>query len=228
MIKLVANPIRTVMFRPTCAYCGKDEAHWVDCDIQLAILACSDPEHQAWANRDAQAWMARNNCVSPKDYREDPLFQLTDLLSRDVPVIRSSGAIDYEGWAISEPHIDDAAYVRFYTANGLWAVPVSKRHEPIVKHIPVRDLKMSLPEEKHGLVDAFEVKLIGGFYSAAMKAHQEALHAQEELENPGSTRPHNELAECFEYRLHPVHGLVRVFSPPSVQEVPAEVDPSST
>jgi hypothetical protein len=228
MIKLAANPVRTVMFSPTCAYCGKPEKHWVDCDVQLAILACSDPEHQAWAERDAQAWMARNQCVSPKDYREDPLFQLTDLLSRDIPVTRSSGAIDHEGWTISKPHIDDAAHMRFYTAKGLWAVPVGNRHEPIVKHIPVRDLKMSLPEEKHGLVDAFEARLIHGFYRVAMKAHEEALEAQKEIENPGSTGPRNELADCFEYRLHPVHGPVRVFSPPPVQVVPAEVDPSST
>lgn len=228
MIKLVATPVRTVMFRPSCAYCGKEERHWVYCDVQLAILACSDPEHQAWADRDAEAWLGKTQSVSPKDYREDPLFQLTDLLSRDVPVTRSSGAIDHEGWTINKPNVDDAAHIHFCKKEGLWAVPVGNRHEPIAKYIPVRDLKMSLPEEKHWLVDEFEAKLIRGFYRAAMRAYDEALEAQKEMENPGSTGPRDELAECFEYRLHPVYGQVRVFSPPSAQQAPLEVDPSST
>ena len=228
MIKLVASPVRTVMFSPTCAYCGKPETHWVDCDVQLAILACSDPEHQAWAERDAQAWLGRNQCVSPTDYRKDPLFQLTGLLSCDIAVSRSSGAIDLDGWTISKPHLDDAAHARFYTQKGQWVVPVGNETECIKKHIPVRDLKMSLPEDKHGLVDTFEAKLIHGFYRTAMEAHEEALQAQSEMENPGSTGPRNELADCFEYRLDPVHGPIRVFSPPPVQVPSPEVDPSST
>jgi hypothetical protein len=253
MIKLAATPIRTVMFRPSCAYCGKPEKHWVNCDVQLAILACGDPEHQAWAERDAQAWLGRTENVKPKHYRQDPLFQLTDLLSRDVAVPRTraaqcdacggraaypsgggpkcakcAGTPDREGWTISRPHVDDAALMSFCREEGLWAVPVCNRDEPIRKYIPVRDLKMSLPEEKHGLVDAFEARLKAGFYSTAMRAHEEAVEAQKEMENPGSTGARREIADYFEYRLHPVHGPVRVFSPPSVQEVPAEVDPSST
>ena len=228
MIKLAANPVRTVMFSPTCAYCGKPEKHWVYCDVQLAVLACGDPEHQAWADRDAQAWLGRHGYVRPKHYREDPLFKETDLLSREVAVKRSSGEIELDGWIIRKPYVDDAALMTFYAAKEQWVVPVGNASEDIIKAIPVSELKMSLPEDKHGLVDAFEAKLIHGFYRAAMKAHEEALEAQKEMENPGSTGPRNELADCFEYRLHPVHGPMRVFSPPPVQVVPAEVDPSST
>jgi hypothetical protein len=228
MIKLAATPIRTVMFRPVCAYCGKPEKHWEICDIQLAILACGDPEHQAWAERDAKAWLGRTKCVHPQDYRLDPLFEQTDLLSIDIAVKRTSGEIELDGWVIRRPYYDDAALIRFYTAEDLWLVPVTNAREELNKQIPVRELKLSLPEEMHGLVDAFELRLINGFYTRQMEAHEEAVEAQKEMENPGYTWPRTEIADCFEYRLDPVHGPMRVFSPPLVQVAPAEVDPSST
>ena len=59
-----------------------------------------------------------------------------------------------------------------------------KSEDDLQKHIPVRDLKMSLPEDKHGLVDAFEARLIRGFYVPEMQAYEEALESQKEMEEP--------------------------------------------
>ena len=213
-LKLCAVPVRTVMFRPICAYCQKPERHYAFCDVQLAVLACGNPEHQAWADRDAQAWLGRNGRVRPKHYREDPLFKETDLLSRDVAVPRSSGAIDREGWTIRKAYCEDAALITFYAAKGVWVVPVGNADEDIIKAIPVSELKMSLPEDKHGLVDAFELRLKAGFYSEAMQAYELALQQQKEMEEPTAEAAAPQAEDNIRTTFHPEYGHGRVFVPP--------------
>jgi hypothetical protein len=226
-LKLCALPVRTVMFRPICAYCGKSEKHYAHCDIQLAVLACGDPEHQAWADRDAQAWLGRHGYVRPKHYKEDPLFQETDLLSRDVAVKRSSGEIELDGWIIRKPYVDDAALMTFYAAKEQWVVPVGNASEDIIKAIPVSELKMSLPEDKHGLVDAFELRLKTGFYRAAMLAYDEALQQQKEMEGPTVSALAPRVEDRIVPMFHPEYGVGRVFIPPVVDKPLALQDPAS-
>ena len=221
-LKLSAVPIRTVMFRPICAYCGKPEDHYAHCDYRLAILACTDPEHKTWANRDAKAWLGRNKCVNHTDYKQDPLFQSTDLLSRCVPVRRSSGEIEIDGWRIFLISSADAL-IRFRESDGLWVIPVIKSEDDIQKHIPVRDLKMSLPEDKHGLVDAFEAKLVAGFYLPAMQAYEEALEAQKEMEEPNAAALLPQAEDYIVPALHRDYGVCRMFVPPS--PAPSASDP---
>ena len=180
-MKLCALPVRTVMFKPICAYCGKTEAYYAYCDYQKAVLACADPEHQALADRDAKAWLGIYRCVRPEHYREDPLFQETELLSSDIVVKRSSGEIEIDGWTIRKPSLYESALVRFRKEDETWVILVIKNEEDIQKDIPVRDLKLSLPEEQHGLVDAFEARLVAGFYHAEIQAYEKALKAQEEM-----------------------------------------------
>jgi hypothetical protein len=222
-VKLSATPIRTVMFRPNCAYCGKPENYYAHCDYRLAILACKEPEHQAWANRDAQAWMGRNKIVNHKDYRQDPLFQSTDLLSRCVPVKRSSGEIEIDGWRIFAVSSSDAL-IRFREDDGLWVIPAIKTEEDIQKYIPVRDLKMSLTEDKHGLVDAFEARLIRGFYIPAMRAYEEALEAQKDMEEPSAGALVPQIEDYIVHAINRDHAICRVFLPPSPP--PSASDPA--
>ena len=213
-VKLSATPIRTVMFRPICAYCGNPEHHYAHCDYRLAILACTDPEHKAWANRDAKAWLGRNKRVNHTDYKQDPLFQSTDLLSRCVPVKRSSGEIEIDGWRIFLVS-SASSLIRFREDDGLWVIPVIKCEDDIQKHIPVRDLKMSLTEDKHGLVDAFEARLIRGFYAPAMQAYEEALESQKEMEEPSAGALVPQTEDYIVPALHRDYGVCRVFLPPS-------------
>jgi hypothetical protein len=248
-LKLCAVPVRTVMFRPVCAYCGKSEKYYANCDVKLAVLACGNPEHQAWADRDAQAWLGRNRSVRPKHYREDPLFKETELLSRDVVVPRKraaqcdecggraaypsgggqecakcTGTPDHEGWTIRKPYCDDAALITFYADIGVWLVPVGNVSEDLVKAIPVSDLKLSLPEDKHGLVDAFELRLKAGFYRAAMRAYEEALQQQNEMEEPTAGAAAPRMEDNIVHRFHPQHGVYRMFVPPLP---PTESEPTT-
>lgn len=220
-VKLCAEPTRTVMFRPICSYCGKNEEFYANCDYQLSVLACSKAEHQQWADRDAKAWLHRNGSVKPKHYRDDPLFQQTDLLSAEIAVKRSSGEIELDGWIIIKPSFDQPALVRF--SEGQWLVPVIKPEEDIQKHIPVEELKMSLTEDKHPLVDAFEARLKAGFYRIEAEAYEEALQQQGEMDEPtvGALAPRVE--DRIVRMFHPEHGAYRVLMPPSVE--PSASDP---
>jgi len=222
--KLCALPVRTVMFRPICGYCGKSEEHYAHCDIQLAVLACGDPEHQAWADRDAQAWLGRHKYVRHKHFREDPLFQQTDLLYRDVAVPRTNAPTDFEGWVITKPSLDESALACFREEDGLWTVHVTKVSDQLVKRIPVRDLKLSLPEDKHGLVDAFEARLITGFYRDAMRAYEEALEAQKGMEEPTAAALVPRAEDYIVPALHRDYGICRVFLPPA--PAPSASDPA--
>ena len=124
------------MFRPICAYCGKPEQYESYCDFQLAVLACGNPQHQAWAKRDADAWLGRHGYVRFKDYTDDPLFQQTQLLHSNVAVKRSAGPTDFEGWVITKPSYNELAHVYFRDSDAVWTIHVSKPFEELVKRIP--------------------------------------------------------------------------------------------
>ena len=217
MTTLCAWPVRTVMFLPICAYCGKEESFYAHCDFRLAVLACDNPEHRLLAKRDAKSWLHKNGRVRREDYTKDPLFQETELLTTDVHVIRSSGEVEAEGWMIRASRYDDHANIQL--CEGAWYVPVLKKDQ-FQKSIQVQELKLSLPQDKHALVDAFEAKLTEGFYLAESLAYDEAK------DNPAhpstNTVPEDNIQRFF----HPVYGVGRIFAP-SGQE-PAEVQGDQT
>lgn len=258
-IKLCALPVRTVMFRTICGYCGRTAKEYEYCDTQLAILACEDLTHQMWAKRDAEAWLGRHRYVRPEKYMNDPLFKDTDLLSRYVAVPRTRAAQcdacggraaypsgggpkcakcadtpDREDWVITKPSFDESALICFRKEEGLWTVHVTKvsdqgvklqLSDQLVKRIPVRDLKMSLPEDKHGLVEAFELRLNVGFYSAAMRAYEEALQQQKEMEEPTAAASAPQVEDNIVPAFHPTYGYGRVFVPPPAP--PSASDPTT-
>jgi hypothetical protein len=162
--------------------------------------------------------------VRHKHFREDPLFQQTDLLYRDVAVPRINAPTDFEGWVITKPSLDESALACFREDDGLWTVHVSNPAEDIIKRIPVRDLKLSLPEDKHGLVDAFEARLLAGFYRDAMRAYEEALEAQKEMEEPSAGALLPQTDDYIVPALHRDYGVCRVFLPPS--PAPSASDPA--
>lgn len=176
------------------------------------------------AERDAKSWLHKNGFVRPNDYKQDPLFQETDLLTMDVHVPRSDGSIDTEGWKIRNPSFSDHALAKFGDKTGNWYIPVLNKL--FDKYIRIQDIKRSLPEDKHALVDAFEAKLVHGFYLAESLAYDEAKRLQEENNNPvaSSTKPltQDNIQPC----IHPVYGIGRVFVPNKPEAGPAQGDPA--
>ena len=209
-LKLCSEPVRTVMFRQICSYCAKELTYSVLCVYQLSTLACNDPQHRLWALRDAKAWLDRHRMVRLKDYREEPLFQETTLLSDYVTVKRTSGEIETD-WVFPEPTFDEPVLIR--CIDDVWTIPVLKPSEELKKHIPIDELKLSLPEEKHALVDELQSKLQMGFYSRESAAYDSALLEQESMENPIGVDTRDPPASCMELAFHPEHGYGLIFNP---------------
>jgi hypothetical protein len=223
MTTLCSWPVRTVMFRPICAYCGKEESFYAHCEFRLAVLACDNPEHRILAKRDANSWLHKNGRVRREDYTKDPLFQETELLTTDVHVIRSSGEVEAEGWMIRASRYDDHANIKL--CEGAWYVPVIKK-EQFQKSIQVQELKLSLPEDKHALVDAFEAKLTEGFYLAESLAYDEAKRLQEEQDNPAPSSTKTVPEDNIQPLFHPIYGIGRVFMPSRQEEAEGQGDPA--
>jgi len=220
MTTLCAWPIRTVLFRPICAYCGKKESFYADCEYRLAVLACDDPEHRRMAQRDANSWLHKNGRVRPDIYRQEPLFHETHILITDVKVPRTSGEVDAEGWRIARPSLDNLALIQFN--HGKWHIPVINEEKDIRKWIRTEDLKLSLPAHKHALVDALEEKLVRGFYLADSLAYDEARRLQEENDNPAPSSTAPLAQDNIQTCIHPVYGIGRVFVPSREEAVPAQ------
>ena len=185
--RLCAYPIRTVMFRPNCLYCGASASYYKDCDFQLSTIACKNEEHQHRAKRDAFAWLHRKKSVRRKEYEKEPLFCETTLLTGLINVRRASGKVESD-WKILEP-------IDF-----------------LQKHIPLESLKMSIPDEQHGLVDDLVVKLEAGFYTEFAAAYDAA--AVEQASMDAAVAPKPPPIDYIETRFHAEHGEVRVFNPP--------------
>lgn len=201
MSRPTAYPIRLVMFQPLCLYCKKPETYSATCDYQLAILACE--EHKAWADNDSKAWLDRNRRVRAEDYIREPLFQETDILHIDIKVKRKGGTIDEQGWRIERPRYGNDAYIQ--NIENIWAIPVTNNKNDLRKYIPLEDLKMSLPEDKHALVDALDARLEMGLYSAERLEYEKLYNASHEA-------PKEDLNICKV--VHPEYGAGRVFTPP--------------
>ena len=73
---------------------------------------------------------------------------------------------------------------------------------------------MSLPEDKHGLVDAFELRLNTGFYIASMQAYEEALQQQNNVEEPIITAPEPQYEDYIVPAFHSEYGYGRIFNNP--------------
>jgi len=54
-------------------------------------------------------------------------------------------------------------------------VQVIQKYSEITRGLLVEDLKLTVPESKWGLVDAFLARLEAGFYTAELTAFQEAV-----------------------------------------------------
>jgi hypothetical protein len=182
--KLYAEPVRLVFFSSICAYCGKKSERNAVCIWQLAILSCN--EHNLLGERDAKAWMHMNNLVHLEDYEKEPLFQETGLLDKNIIVKRTSGDIE-KNWKIKEWTWYD--YAQLKMLDDIWYIPViyTGDEDTIQKYIPITDLKMSIPDDNHPLVDLFIKKLNRGFYISEYNAYLQAVQENQERDNPDNS-----------------------------------------
>ena len=213
-IRICAYPIRTVMFRPNCLYCGASAAYYKECEFQLSTIACKNEEHQRWAKRDAFASLHRHKWVRRQEYEKEPLFRETALLTALIKVRRTSGDVESD-WLIPNPSYDNPQHI--VCIQGIWHIPawqpdMSNLDESPRKYVPLESLKMSIPDEQHGLVDDLIDKLLEGFYTEFAAAHDAA--AVEQASMDAVVAPPPPPVDHIETRYHAEHGEVRIFNPP--------------
>lgn len=183
-IKLFAIPMVMQGYRPQCQYCGGEDTYFEYLHNSVGLLSCD--EHKELAKRDAQAWCAGEGLVRWRDGIQDPVFVEGGLLTwagvepqmNDLKVRRSSGAIE-GGWELHPPTRSwiESNYVTRSKTTGRWSVQVIQKYSEVTRGLLVEDLKLTVPEAKWGLVDAFLARLEAGFYKAEHAAFQEAVAA---------------------------------------------------
>jgi len=124
--------------------------------------------------------------VKWSDAIDDPLFVETGLLTwgeagpemSDIKVRRSNGAIEGD-WQLHPPTRSwvESNYVCRSKSSGRWSIQAIQKYTEVTRGLLVEDLKLTLPEAKWGLVDAFLARLEAGFYKAEHEAFQEAVAA---------------------------------------------------
>ena len=161
-------------------------------------------------------WMGMRGEVWYDDIKNEPLFAQTDILTKDVHVMRKemvvdehgveTNKIDTAGWTIRKPILPDgddkSRIVCRLKSRGkdTWAVWVEQKLQCYEKWIPIQDLKMSLAEDAHAWVDDLEKKLASGLYTADLEAFAAA----------GSTFLRERLAPGVRLMNHKEYGLGRV------------------
>lgn len=179
-VKTFNKPMRMVYFADECMYCGSPgHTHYNHIQHQLGFITCD--AHKDLADRDADAYLALKGRVRFDEATEDQLFVLGTLLTRDIKVRRSSGAID-DNWRIREPSCEPEEGMTHFVArdpgHGIkWYMQAIQPSTGTTRGFCVDDLKLSLPEDQHSLVDAFVARLDAGFYKAQLDAHNAAVAA---------------------------------------------------
>lgn len=179
-----ATPMVMQGFRPKCQYCDEPDTHFEYLHDNVGLISCD--KHRELAERDARAWCAGQGLVRWTCAVNDPLFVEGGLLTwagpkpqmNDIKVRRSSGAVE-GGWELHPPTRSwiESNYVTRSKTTGRWSVQVIQKYSEITRGLLVEDLKLTVPEAKWGLVDAFLARLEAGFYTAEHMAFKEAVAA---------------------------------------------------
>ena len=167
---LFASPMRTQFSRPQCQYCTSKNSHseWVN--DEMSILACD--MHKGLAVRDSRAWCAVQGRVQWFDAINEPMFTEGGILAgNEVKFRRGTGVIE-DDWQISG---SKANFLKRSNDSGQWTIQVTQKYTGLTRSMAIDDLKLTLPEDKWELVDAFIRRLEAGFYKAEYDSFTKAI-----------------------------------------------------
>jgi len=214
--KPYSYPIRLTFQPQMCHYCENKNTGTILVEHLFGIMYCD--EHKGVATRDINAWLAAEKIIRLSDVSDDPLFIEGGLLERDLCVRRSNGVIDTLGWKLHKHTHFDPAFILYDLADGWW---IKAYNEDIDRKrgLRIKDLKLSLPEEQHFLVDLFIVRLENGLYNSELVAFNEAVEqwkkVTSEAENPSTTiQKEAKSSPIVDIYAHGI-GFGRMFIPPS-------------
>lgn len=140
-----------------CAYCGVKTGK-AKCirtypqRTQRFIFYCY--AHSVEAERDLVSVLKERGLIRQCDVLQHPLFAV---LPEDL-VTKNGGS----GWFLNKSLMEDSITFVHLRKDGTWVIAIDNITPYIDTYMPVSDLKVSLPDEHHGLVDDFIVWLSNG------------------------------------------------------------------
>jgi hypothetical protein len=112
--------------------------------------------------------MHTEGVVNWRNATNDPLFKKAEkLIHGTINVRRSNGAIE-SNWMLVRPSLWKSANVTRSRTCGKWYMTAIQDYTDNEQDIFVEDLKLSVNETDHDLVDAFIARLDAGFYKTEL------------------------------------------------------------
>lgn len=159
---------KSVTHDTSCQICGATNGVFYQISYSFGIYACDT--HKKEATLGLKNWMHTNGVVHWRNATSDPLFNnAEDLIHANILVRRTSGTIE-NNWMLMKPSLWNSANVKRSRTCGKWYMTAIQDYTDNERAILVEDLKLSLAEENHGLVDAFIARLESGFYKEELDA----------------------------------------------------------
>ena len=163
------TPISLIMTRMCCFYCNGQQDKILCVGNRMGLKTCAI--HNGWANRDCNAWMAKEQVVRLSDARRHPsLKPFLALLDEGFSVRRSSGLVE-SGWLLQSPlHFLYPPMLRFYA--GTWHIPCCNTSD-VEKMVPLSQfIELGSEDMRESALAAMAV-LEAGIYSKDYSEHME-------------------------------------------------------
>ena len=178
-----SEPHSLIMRMRVCDYCRAEQLSNNDGSVcimpNFGVLSCK--KHSAWANRDCNAYLARNGRIRMADAEAIPaignFIRALRTRERGFPVLRSNGDIDH-GW-----ELDERTYERPNTIckiSGDWGIRVKTIDDArdIIKGVSIADylrggLSCHFPEGFINDVRDTLIALDAGFYKEDTREWEE-------------------------------------------------------
>ena len=171
------NPRSLVMTRCECFYCfGPEGERCAQIDYNFGIKSCDF--HYTSAVRDCNAYLHRERFVPLHKAVKHPLLKpFFDLLPKQFPVLRSSGAVDLD-WSVNGGVFPYSLNISF---NKGWSLPVKNKDGEICKYILLTDfLKPEIldlmPAGFDTVVSRAIANLEAGLYAEEQAVYQRYLN----------------------------------------------------
>ena len=163
------TPISLVMTRMCCFYCNGSQDKVLCVGDRMGLKTCAI--HNGWANRDCNAWMAKEQVVRLSDARRHPgLKPFLEAAVEGFSVRRSNGIVE-SGWTLQSPiQFLYPPMLRLFA--GEWHIPCSRGGE-VDKMVPLSQFIEFGSEDMREAALTAIATLDAGIYSKDYADHME-------------------------------------------------------
>uniref|UniRef100_A0A6C0KW42 Uncharacterized protein n=1 Tax=viral metagenome TaxID=1070528 RepID=A0A6C0KW42_9ZZZZ len=163
------TPINLIMTRMCCFYCNGPQDNIICVGDRMGLKTCT--HHSGWANRDCNAWLAKEQVVRLSDARRHPgLKPFVEEADKGFSVRRTSGVIE-SGWTLQTPIVFLYPPMVRYSA-GEWHLPCRTTND-VEKMVPLSQFIDLGSEDMREFALTAKGILDAGIYSKDYADHME-------------------------------------------------------